>query len=115
MQIGESIDCALHAIAIDEKRGPFYPTLWETPLARENQVVEQVWFPGVHSNVGGSYDKAGLSDLTLDWMIKRVKAHTKLAFDKSHIKDKVKPNALIFAINSAIAAVRLISLINAPT
>src|SRR5262245_15503931 len=45
---------AFHALAIDEQRGPFVPSLWEWPKRDiENQIVEQVWFPGVHSNVGG--------------------------------------------------------------
>ena len=33
--------------------------------------VEQVWFTGVHSNVGGGYPKQGLSLVTLDWMMER--------------------------------------------
>src|SRR5690606_20399982 len=75
------IDVALHALAIDEKRGAFPPTLWEKPIGQPlppGQVVEQVWFPGVHSNVGGSYPDDRLSDIALDWMIKRVRRHTPL-------------------------------------
>jgi uncharacterized protein (DUF2235 family) len=36
-------------------------------------VLEQVWFAGVHSNIGGGYPLAGLSDLALDWMIERAR------------------------------------------
>lgn len=90
--LGAGVQCALHAIAIDEQRGPFAPTLWETPLAGENQIIEQVWFPGVHSNIGGSYDDAGLSDLSLDWMIRRVREHTSLAFNDDYIQKNIKGN-----------------------
>jgi hypothetical protein len=107
-QIGEGVKVALHAMAIDEMRRPFYPTFWmertkreadgeasETPPAAEPapraQVVEQMWFPGVHSNVGGGYEDAGLSDVALAWMISRVKAHTSLAFDDSELLGEIWP------------------------
>ena len=48
----------------------------------------------MHSNIGGSYPDAGLSDLALLWMIKRVQAHTNLAFDERHIAARVKPDPL---------------------
>lgn len=93
--LGANLACALHAIAIDEQRGPFVPTLWQTPdRETEGQIVEQVWFSGVHSNIGGSYDDAGLSDLALDWMIKRVRKHTELSFDDDYIRDHVNGNAM---------------------
>jgi len=55
-----------HAMAIDEKR-TFFPVLkWDV-----EERVYQVWFPGVHSDVGGGYEKCELSDITLQWMIDR--------------------------------------------
>lgn len=81
VHLGPHIDVALHALAIDEKRAAFPPTLWEKPKGQPlppGQVVEQVWFPGVHSNIGGSYPDSDLSDITLDWMIKRLRTHTQL-------------------------------------
>ncbi len=60
-----------HALAIDEKRWKFKPTLWPPGEAR----LEQVWFAGVHSDVGGWYDEAGLSNIALHWMIDRAGAH----------------------------------------
>jgi uncharacterized protein (DUF2235 family) len=95
-ELCEMVECAFHAVAIDEKRGPFGPTLWQKPKGEDlkYRAVEQVWFPGVHSNVGGSCPDAGLSDLALEWMIRRVQAHTKLAFDEGYIAAHVKPDAL---------------------
>lgn len=81
VHLGPQVEVALHALAIDEKRPAFPPTLWEKPIDQPlppGQVVEQVWFAGVHSNIGGSYADSRLSDITLDWMIKRLRAHTGL-------------------------------------
>lgn len=94
VHLGPHIRVALHAVAIDEKRGPFRPALWdrveedpERPVA--DRVVEQVWFPGVHTDVGGGYPDAGLSDLALAWMLERVQATTGLAFDRELAADQV--------------------------
>lgn len=68
------VELALHAVAIDEKRGAFGPTLWQKrkddPLP-EGQRVEQVWFAGVHSDVGGGYEDAPLAAVSLKWMVSR--------------------------------------------
>ena len=95
VQLSDKVDVALHAVAIDEKRDEFSPTLWvnATGEVPASQVVEQVWFAGVHSNIGGSYKDAGLSDIALDWMIRRVGKHTGLTFDDAYLQDNVKPNA----------------------
>jgi uncharacterized protein (DUF2235 family) len=63
------IDNAFHALAIDEKRKNFGATLWHQQMGTKDQVLEQVWFPGVHSDVGGGYPQSGLSDIALEWMV----------------------------------------------
>lgn len=61
---------AFHAVAIDERRREFPATLWtSTPAA--DQKLEQIYFVGVHCDVGGGYTEAGLSDITLSWMMNR--------------------------------------------
>jgi uncharacterized protein (DUF2235 family) len=65
---------ALHVLAVDERRRTFSPTLWEEEPDGFNGVVEQVWFPGVHSDVGGGYADRELGDLTLCWMLDRAAA-----------------------------------------
>lgn len=55
---------ACHALAINDERHSFHPLLWEN-----DPRVEQVWFAGAHSNVGGGYPKQGMSLVTLDWMM----------------------------------------------
>ena len=67
-ELGSSVQVARHAVAIDEKRADFEPTLW-TP--KESVDIKQVWFAGVHSDIGGgSGPKNGelLSDVPLAWM-----------------------------------------------
>lgn len=63
----ENILHAYHALAIDERRRPFSPSLWEVE-PESNQVLQQVWFPGVHSNIGGGYSKDGLANGALHWI-----------------------------------------------
>ncbi len=61
-----------HAMAIDDERKSF----WPEPLPKApdgNDEIAQVWFAGVHSNVGGGYPKDGLAFSTLDWMMTKAK------------------------------------------
>lgn len=68
---------AYHALSIDERRAEFPPTLWTT--SSPGQTLEQVWFAGVHCDVGGSYpgdsNGSALSDLTFGWMMSKAAAH----------------------------------------
>jgi len=69
VQLSSHVDYAYQALAIDEKRKLFIPTLWtKQPTSPESQILEQVWFPGVHCNVGGGYEDSGLSDCAFDWL-----------------------------------------------
>lgn len=72
-ELSTSVDAAYQALAIDEKRGPFKPALWKTKEDAVGQHVEQVWFPGVHSDVGGGYPDHRLSDIALLWMVDRAR------------------------------------------
>lgn len=69
------VDHSCHALAIDEHRLEFEAAVWDVPRRGGYQTVEQVWFPGVHANVGGGCEDKGLSDLTLDWMLKRLRRY----------------------------------------
>jgi uncharacterized protein (DUF2235 family) len=61
--LSPKVQRGFHAIAIDEHRVDFSPTLW-TP----RNGIEQVWFSGAHSDVGGGYEESQVSDIALDWM-----------------------------------------------
>lgn len=73
VMLSRSVDFAYHALALQERRISFSPTLWEK-CAKEDedplhpQVLQQVWFSGVHSNVGGGYPDTILSDAAYKWM-----------------------------------------------
>lgn len=84
--LSESVESACHAIAVDETRWPFRPTLWKlTPLHESRNKAameaghvppyEEKWFPGAHSDVGGGNQHTGLSDLALEWMADRAGLH----------------------------------------
>lgn len=83
--LSSRVDRAYQAVAIDERRRPFVPTLWlQQPDAREQgQRIEQRWFTGVHSDVGGGYPwpDRGLATLALRWMVNRVTTSCKLELD----------------------------------
>ena len=73
--LNPEVNYGYHALAIDEQRKDFKPSLWLDDQAHlaPGQVIEQVWFAGVHSNVGGWYDERGLSNVSLHWMLNHAK------------------------------------------
>ena len=75
-----------HALAIDEQRASFQPVLWEP-----RRGIEQVWFAGVHSDVGGGYPQKGLAYVTLQWMVREAQSNG-LVFAQTFL-DKIKANA----------------------
>ncbi|MEE1979369.1 DUF2235 domain-containing protein [Shewanella xiamenensis] len=92
-KIGRNVRVARHALAIDEHRSDFEPTIWQL---RDNIDMQQVWFAGAHSNIGGSYqpDKDGslLSDNALSWMIAEAERFN-LSLEP-HLTASLHPNPL---------------------
>jgi hypothetical protein len=83
-EIGGHVEIGLHAVGVDERRRAFVPTFWTCKRDQPPKAhVEQTWFAGVHCNVGGGYEDAGLSDAALAWMIARIEALTGLEFDSA--------------------------------
>lgn len=86
--IANAIENAVHLVAIDETRKAFRPILMNA-----SNKVEEIWFAGVHSDIGGGYFKDGLSDISLEFMIKRA-SHYGLSFiqsreiDYNHLEGK---------------------------
>lgn len=60
---------AYHALAIDDERHSFRPLLWNEKDDHNPERIQQVWFAGMHSDVGGGYPDGGLSLHSLNWMI----------------------------------------------
>jgi len=69
-RMGSNVSFARHALAIDEKREDFAPTIWQP---KPDVDLKQVWFAGCHSDIGGSYepDKDGraIADVPFKWML----------------------------------------------
>jgi uncharacterized protein (DUF2235 family) len=78
------VERACQALAIDERRWDFRPQVWEDGAAG-CQDTEQMWFPGVHSNVGGAYPDDGLANGALQWMLSQAAA-AGVGFDPAYIK-----------------------------
>jgi uncharacterized protein (DUF2235 family) len=69
------IEIGRHAVSIDERRAFFRSNLWRlrgAPPTSGPKDLKQVWFPGVHCDVGGGYpeSESGLSKISLEWMLK---------------------------------------------
>ena len=72
-EVSPNIEYAFHALALDERRKPFSPTIWEQPDGQAlPRVMKQCWFPGVHANVGGGYEDSQSADITLAWMVNQL-------------------------------------------
>lgn len=78
---------ARHAVSIDENRIDFEPTLWSEKPGLD---LRQVWFAGVHSDVGGGYAEPGLSHCASLWMTKEA-ASFGLEFEPRFV-DALKPD-----------------------
>lgn len=77
------VDHAYHAVSLDERRGPFRPAMWAQSATHTRQVLEQVWFAGVHSDVGGGYPVSDLAEVPLLWMVGKARA-AGLRFEAGH-------------------------------
>ena len=82
--LSPSVLNAYHALAVDDERKTFHPMIW-TGRSEKTEVMEQVWFPGMHSDVGGGYEKHELSDIALKWMIERAERHDLLIYRRDRI------------------------------
>jgi uncharacterized protein (DUF2235 family) len=101
--LSSTVQYAYHAVAVDERRGNFEPTLWTRSDNKTergfSQTLEQKWFAGVHSNVGGGYADERLSDITLKWMIDNARA-TGIALDEESVVQNVHPDVMGKVYNS---------------
>jgi uncharacterized protein (DUF2235 family) len=71
VKLGRIVERGFHAVAIDEQREDFQVTLWDGVHPGARATVEQRWFPGAHTNVGGGYEDDMLPDPPLKWMAER--------------------------------------------
>jgi len=60
---------ARHALALDDERDTFHPLIWDERSETDPERLQQVWFAGMHSDVGGGYPDDSLAYVSLDWML----------------------------------------------
>jgi uncharacterized protein (DUF2235 family) len=90
-----TIQNVAHALAIDERREAFTPTFFERPPNWHGS-LQQAWFAGVHSNIGGGYDPDGLANEALHWVLGEASAlgleldPTYLEFFEPHYDSKLR-------------------------
>ena len=101
----KNVGYACQALAIDDKRQTFLPKIWREGEGKKGS-VEQVWFAGAHSNVGGGKPRNGMANVTLAWMMKRagdrglvyITDTLKDADDYANVQGKIYPSRDGFAI-----------------
>lgn len=72
-RLSRYVERACHALALDDERRSFHPEIWEEKAEEDPARISQVWFAGMHSNVGGSYPDDGMSLTSLLWMIEQAR------------------------------------------
>ena len=129
LSLSEFVESARHAVAIDERRKDFVPTLWDnlesltaaagSDFRKDDAPYQQKWFPGTHSSVGGGGNRRGLSDQALDWVLDGAR-HVGLELDKSprspifklkpdvseYLEDSENPGVMYKAMNMVSATDR---------
>ncbi|KAF7515769.1 hypothetical protein G7054_g14425 [Neopestalotiopsis clavispora] len=93
--VSKNVEYAFQALAIDEKRLTFSPTLWHKTENSPAKELQQCWFPGVHGNIGGQAefwrdfgDYEEIGDNTFAWMVDNL--HGMLTFDEDAIETIVQ-------------------------
>jgi len=106
-RLADSVRCARHALSIDDERDAFHPLLWDE-LHEERRIadardrrapswinedrLEQVWFTGMHADVGGGYPDESLSYVSFLWMMEEA------------YKAKLRPSAVMLERFHALAS-----------
>ena len=101
-KLTDNVEYACQALAIDDERTAFWPYVWqekniEGAKDRTPENVQQVWFSGMHANVGGGYERDGLAGVPLYWLMKQAQQHGLMfnsnamqeAIDTSHVHGRM--------------------------
>jgi hypothetical protein len=79
-----------HALAMDERRAAFEPEFWAGSPGHGR--IDEIWFPGAHSNIGGGYANEQLSNVALAWVIAEA-VDAGLIVRRTYIDEWYKENA----------------------
>jgi len=94
LTLSESVENARHALAIDDERLTFHPKIWDKGI-KSYQTMKQVWFGGMHTDVGGGYMEQDLSDIPLLWMIEEAKQFGLRIYPKHKVKTHPDANGFM--------------------
>ena len=89
--LSKGVGMACHALALDEQRKSFEPMLWNEDEIAQGSTIKQIWFPGVHANVGGGYPDDSLSYLALNWILNESEKDDGLVY-QAHVRRRYKNN-----------------------
>jgi uncharacterized protein (DUF2235 family) len=103
-QLSDRVHRACHALSLDDERPTFRPVLWNDVTVRPER-LSQVWFAGVHANVGGGYPDDGLSCTALRWMMDEAALSGLRFFDdlREEYRDQINPNGTQYDSRSGLA------------
>ncbi|GAM40357.1 hypothetical protein TCE0_038r12648 [Talaromyces pinophilus] len=104
--LSKNVDYAFQALAVDEKRLTFSPTIWHKSPDAPVKDLQQCWFPGVHSNIGGQAsdprsagDDEEIGDITFAWMVDNLSGM--LTFEDTAIEQLIKQHHEALVENNA--------------
>lgn len=87
LQLDRKVKCGVHILSIDDSRRDYTPIPWEG-CSHSGQIMEQIWMPGVHADIGGGYPEAFLSTTSLLLMIDKLAQYCpELSFDRNYIQN----------------------------
>lgn len=94
LELSESVEHGRHALAIDDERLTFHPKLWDQKISND-QTMKQVWFCGMHTDVGGGYPEQQLSDIALEWMMEEAEAYGLRVYPRNKIVLDLNPDGVM--------------------
>ncbi|MGL9622117.1 DUF2235 domain-containing protein [Bradyrhizobium sp. U531] len=83
-RLSHKVKHACHALALDDERTTFHPLRIDQSHLAQDQIVKEVWFTGVHSDIGGGYPESTLSFVPLVWMVEQLQG--RLRFQDGEIE-----------------------------
>jgi hypothetical protein len=110
LKLSPKVRKGCHVLALDDERNTFHPVLWDeedesqTETDIKHERISQVWFSGMHSNVGGGYPDDALSCVSLSWMTRQAEKRELLFWPEliTHYIAKADPLGRIYDSRSGL-------------
>jgi hypothetical protein len=102
-KLSETVTCARHALSLDDERTAFHPLRIDRHTEKDRARIKEVWFAGVHSDVGGGYPEDDLAVVALNWMTEEIGNDLRFIDDAQKlIAEKASPYASIHDSRSGL-------------